>query len=120
MAIIGTLAGEFHLRSEGGSLKVWTQSDGRVVVMGSEPMRRTRWYRDMLKAARECIRRQRPPVGFKIGGTEPPENRQWYLKMIEAGLDVIRQYENPALAYDGPKPNDVLKAVKSPYRVSNG
>lgn len=120
MAVIGTLRGEIRLVSPEGNLSVWVERSGRVVVAGSAPMAETRWYKDRLKVMRLAIKQGRAPQGCYIESSETTRNKPWALKMIDAALDVIRQYERPALAYDGPKPNDVLAGVKSPYRVING
>lgn len=120
MAVIGILSGEMELTSPEGNLKIWVSKEGRVTLMGDAPMRDTDWYRDRLRAMHKGVRQGRMPQGCRILMTGQANNRPWAYKMIEAALDVVRQYERPALAYDGPKPNDVLAGVKSPYRVRNG
>lgn len=117
MALIGGLRAELVFESPEGNLKLYVEQQGRVVLSGTEPMARTRWYRDRLRAMYSAVRFKRGPKGCRIRGTEAAVNKPFALKMIEAGLDIIRQYERPALAYDGPKANDVLRGIGSPYRI---
>ena len=118
MALIGGLRAELLFESPEGNVRIHLEQQGRVVLSGSEPMAKTRWYRDRLRQMSSAVRFKQGPKGCRISGTESATNKPFALKMIEAAMDIIRQYEQPAIAYDGPKPNDVLAGMGFPYRIS--
>lgn len=118
MSTIASVVGELVLVSPGEQVKIWVSQDGLTVLTGSEPMRRIGWYLSRLRALRLAIRHGRAPKGcFVLAKPESPKNKAWCNKMIDAAQDVLRQYQRPAIANDGPRPNDVLRGIGSPYRV---
>jgi len=95
MGRIFTLFGELKVISPAGVIDISIAANGIVVVTGSQPRNRVRWYWDQLRGAIDWVRHPKArPREFILQSQHPQEDTTWYLKMLEAAADTVRRYRS--------------------------
>lgn len=109
MALVMGLRGELQLFAPDG--KIVISVGGRIVaVTGSKPRSNTRWYRDMLKRAREVVKTRKPRRDLVMKATEKDTNPQWFMTLLTAAEDCVKRH----------RPERPIPSVRGAIPLRNG
>ena len=101
---IQTPGGTVHITGTGPSLT----SKGQVVVHGSEPLARFRWYRDVLANAKNALKHGQWAYSRRsecyvirtkecvLQTNEVPLNKNFFRSLLQAASDVVERDREPA------------------------
>ena len=112
MGMICNAAVELRIQTPGGGIVITgtgesLTSKGQVIVQGSEPLAKFRWYRDMLSLARNALRYGRWYYSPKsecyvvrtkdvvLQTNEVPLNKTFFRMLLWAALDVVNRDREP-------------------------
>jgi hypothetical protein len=112
MGMICSAAAELKIQTPGGGIEITVvgpslTSKGQVIVHGSEPLAKFRWYRDMLSQARNALRYGRWSWSPKsecyvirckdvvLQTNEVPLNKTFFRTLLWAALDVVNRDREP-------------------------